>query len=271
MLSIQNTDTTNTFDFWRERTNDLAHAMSICVVTTNANTSSTSATGNAAITGTFTASNGFICSNTGTYYVGNSIANAILTSSTFKVGNTFSNVTISSNVVNLANTFLYVTTSDSTTTNTFINSSSVVLSNSTCNVAIKIPTSQQISEKSYFLNANGSWSSIDSISLISKGNVGSVAFPVGGDQTIDSYDITKFRGAEYLVNVNDLSGGQRYIAKILTMHNTTEAYMTEYAQIYSNNPFGYFRVRIASGNLLLDFIPLTSSYSATFTRIMVPL
>jgi hypothetical protein len=47
---VQNTLTTSTFDYWRNRTNELATAMSVSAVTVNSNT----ATGNAAITGTFT-------------------------------------------------------------------------------------------------------------------------------------------------------------------------------------------------------------------------
>ena len=48
---VQNTAITNTFDFWRNRTNELAYAMSNLAVTVNSNT----AVGNAAISGTFTA------------------------------------------------------------------------------------------------------------------------------------------------------------------------------------------------------------------------
>lgn len=62
--AVQNTLTTNSFDFWRNRTNELAYAMSTLAVTVNSNT----AVGNAVITGTFTAnvltiSNGSISAN----------------------------------------------------------------------------------------------------------------------------------------------------------------------------------------------------------------
>jgi hypothetical protein len=49
-VNIANTANNNTFDYWRNRTNELAYAMSTYAVTVNSNT----ATGNAAITGTFT-------------------------------------------------------------------------------------------------------------------------------------------------------------------------------------------------------------------------
>jgi hypothetical protein len=60
-VSVNAIANTNTFDFWRNRTNELANAMSTVAVTVNSNT----ATGNAAITGTFTA--GILQSNTGTF------------------------------------------------------------------------------------------------------------------------------------------------------------------------------------------------------------
>ncbi|CAB4131458.1 hypothetical protein UFOVP132_96 [uncultured Caudovirales phage] len=50
-VTVQNTTVTSTFDYWRNRTNELATAMSTVAVTVNSNT----AAGNAAITGTFTA------------------------------------------------------------------------------------------------------------------------------------------------------------------------------------------------------------------------
>jgi len=50
-IAVQNTLTTNTFDFWRTRTNELAYAMSSNVVTTGGS----AAAGDAVITGSFTA------------------------------------------------------------------------------------------------------------------------------------------------------------------------------------------------------------------------
>jgi hypothetical protein len=50
-VAVANVANTNTFDYWRNRTNELATAMSNVVVSVNSNT----ATGNAAITGSFTA------------------------------------------------------------------------------------------------------------------------------------------------------------------------------------------------------------------------
>jgi len=50
-ITVANTANTNTFDYWRNRTNELADAMTNKTLTVDSNT----ATGNAAITGTFSA------------------------------------------------------------------------------------------------------------------------------------------------------------------------------------------------------------------------
>ena len=70
-ITIANTTLTNTFEYWVNRTNELADAMTNQVVTTDSNTTP----GNAAITGMFSAN---------TFRVGNSSLNA-----TFGAPNTF--------------------------------------------------------------------------------------------------------------------------------------------------------------------------------------
>lgn len=66
-VNVANVANTDTFNYWKNRTNELATAMSNVVVTTNSNT----AAGNAAISGTFTAN--VVYANTIT--VGNSSVN----------------------------------------------------------------------------------------------------------------------------------------------------------------------------------------------------
>lgn len=70
-IEVSNTANTNTFDYWRNRTNELAYAMSSFVVTTDSNT----AVGNAAISSAFTAN--------------------VLIANTVRVSNTTSNIVIS--------------------------------------------------------------------------------------------------------------------------------------------------------------------------------
>lgn len=75
-VTVANTSNTNTFDYWRVRTNELASAMSVYAVTAG---STNAAAGNAAITGNFYAN---------TISVGNSTVNvSISTSNTVQQSN----------------------------------------------------------------------------------------------------------------------------------------------------------------------------------------
>jgi hypothetical protein len=63
-ITVANTSNTNTFDFWKNRTNELAYAMSTYAVTVGSN----AAVGNASIIGTYIA-NGFQISNSSGDYL----------------------------------------------------------------------------------------------------------------------------------------------------------------------------------------------------------
>ena len=74
---VQNTQITNTFDFWRNRTNELAYAMSTQAVTVNSNTT----VGNATIQGTLTA-NTLVATNISlgaNISIANSVSNLTIT------------------------------------------------------------------------------------------------------------------------------------------------------------------------------------------------
>ena len=124
-VTVANTNTNNTFDYWRNRTNELAYAMTTYVVTTNSNTS----TGNATISGTFTAN--------------------VLVSNTLTV-----------NVYNGTSAYF-----GNSTVNTQINATSIAITNSTANIIITSPNTVQISSSNtYYLTANGKWYSPPQIS-----------------------------------------------------------------------------------------------------------
>ena len=84
-ISVPNTQLTNTYDYWRNRTNDIAYIISTYAVTTQSNT----AVGNAAITGTFTSNS--LSSNTininSSIFVGNSTVNVVINSSSISLPN----------------------------------------------------------------------------------------------------------------------------------------------------------------------------------------
>lgn len=114
-IEVANTGTTNTFQFLINRVNELATAMSSNAVTTESNT----ATGNAAITGTFTSN--VLNTNTvitNTVRVSNSTANVVISipnTTLIANGNYYLNANGSWGLINPAITSLSVNTTGTST------------------------------------------------------------------------------------------------------------------------------------------------------------
>jgi hypothetical protein len=88
---VANTLLTSTFDYWRNRTNELATAMSNNVITVSSN----AAIGNAEVVGTVTATR---------LSVGNSSPNAVINTTSISISNTTASVTLRSpTAVQIAN------------------------------------------------------------------------------------------------------------------------------------------------------------------------
>jgi hypothetical protein len=90
-IIVANTSNTNTFEYWVNRTNELAYAMTTLVVTTDSNTAS----GNASISGTFTANvfsgNGYLVTSVNAASVGGNTADDLYTYSDSKAEDAYSN------------------------------------------------------------------------------------------------------------------------------------------------------------------------------------
>lgn len=224
-INVQSIALTNTIDFMRNRINELSSAMSTYVITTDSNT----ATGNAAITGTFTSNN--LISNTITVNTGIYNTNIL-------VGNS--------------------------TVNTTITSTSVNISNSTANISLTIPSNTQIANGQYYYNANGSWSLITSQYIPLSNN--SINTTGTSTQVIDSYQMNSYSTAEYLINVKDNVANNYYTSKILTSHNTANAFSTEYATITTNTYMGVFTSSTNTSHVLLNFTPVSSNTTVKFIR-----
>ena len=202
-ITVANTSNTNTFDYWRNRTNELAHAMTTYTVTTNSNT----AAGNAAISGTFT-------SNVISAYI-------VSSNTTVNVGNTSANIVITS------------------------------------------PTSGQISDGGYYLNANGSWS-LNTSAPISNG---SVTTSGTSQQEIDSFAFSELNAAEYYVHIKDNVGNNYHASKVLVVHNNGASYSTEYATVISNNTMGVFQATANATHVRFLLTPTTGDTTVTYTRV----
>jgi len=259
---IQNTAVTNTFDFWRNRTNELAYAMSNSAVTVNSNT----AVGDASITGNFTANT--LTTNTfnitSVVYVGNSTVNGVINSTSFVIGtSSYSN----NNVNTSTGYFSNIVKVGNSTVNVSVNSSSISVSNSTANINITIPTSAQISNSQYYFNANGSWSPISVSSTPISNNV--VTTTGTSAQLVDSYPIASYNAAEYTIAaINQVANGFS-TTKLLTFHDKGNGYITEYATMNSNGSLGVFSANCDGTNVKLWVTPIPTSLTVKFARVIV--
>lgn len=257
-IPIQNTTTTNTFDFWRNRTNEMAQAFTNSIVTTDSNPSSVAATGNAAITGKFTA-NSFYAN--GVIMISNSMSNATITTTSFFVGNNSVSMNVSTGSVTFKGQPLVVGNSS---VNAVINATSFSIANGSSNLSITLPSNTIVEDGGYYLNANGSWMSIGGALAISVNTL-----PINlSAKTVDTFDRTKIRAAEYLISIVDTSANNRQTAKILLTHDDGYGYVTEYAQHVSNTLLGNFTSSIVGTSVVLTLnLTGTSTANVKFTRI----
>jgi len=225
-IAVANVSNTSTFLYWQTTTNQLAAAMSTAVITTDANGTTAQTSGNASISGTFS-------------------ANSLL-------GNT-----------HVVNTALYVGNSS---VNVAINSTSLSVSNSTLVYTLVPPSSAQVSNGQYFWNANGSFTPVNLISPFTNTTVSTTGTT---EQTIDTYSATTYHAAEYMINVFDNIANNHYTSKLVTMHDGGIAYITEYAQITSNSGVGTFTASFITGNVFVQFTPVSSNTTVRFTRMII--
>jgi hypothetical protein len=237
-ILVQNTSITNTFDFWRNRTNELSYAMSNSVVTVNSNT----ATGNAAITGTFTANNLLLGNSSAPSYllIGNSTVNAYMNTSSIFLGNNSANIVLTTSSLTLS-------------------------TNSTSNLYIAIPSYSQYSNGQYYLNANGNWA------VIAPSGTGTQTITTTGTgaANLDNFAYSTYNVAEYIVSVKDNNANNYFTGKFILAHDSGTAYITQYATFTSNSTIGTFGASISSGNVYFTFTPTSSNTTVKYFRSIV--
>jgi hypothetical protein len=234
-VAVQNTALTNSVTFLVDRVNELANAMSTVVVTAGA---TSTANGDSAISGNLSA-NGVVA-NVGVFSTSVRVgANTLLASDTITLGNSVANSVLSS--------------------------SSLTLSNSTVGFELSIPTAAQVANGQYFMNSNGSWVA-SAASVLFYGNVQTTG---NLSQLVDSWSMTSFRVADYVLAVHDNVSNNKYASHLTTTHDGTSAYSTEYAQLTTNTSVGVFSVSTLSGNLALYFTPVSSNATVYYVRTLL--
>ena len=232
-ITVANTSNTSTFQYWLDRTNEIAYALTNSVVTTNSNT----ATGNAAITGTFTAN-------------ALSITNGI---------------TVKSLIVNTSITTNTLVVNTTTTTGNLTVNSVVTISSSTSNINITVPNTTVVSNGQYFLNANVSGSTVP----VSSVSTGSVTTSGLSDTTIDSFSTSTYSSAEYLINIKDNNANNFQTTKLLVCHDNGVTYATEYGTLVSNTSLGTFYSSISGTTLSILYSPTSSNTTLKFSRMII--
>ena len=158
-ITVANTANTNTFDYWRNRTNELADAMTNKTVTVDSNT----ATGNAVVNGHFVS--GTLVANVALRGGNTSTFNTLIISSNVEVstGNT---ITVGNSTVN----------TQITSGNLFLNGSTLVIGNTNSNVTSNSST-LTIGNSSIFTSINST--SLDSSSPFIFAANSAVTVPIG--------------------------------------------------------------------------------------------
>jgi hypothetical protein len=253
-ISVANTSNTNSFYYWLTKTNELAHALSNYVITTDSNNT----TGNAYVNGTFsattlTANSGLRGGNSSTSTVLTITSNVNITGNLLSVG---SNILVNTSVLSIGNS----------TVNTIVNSSIISIGNTTLNSSVL-----SIGNSIVNVTVNSSLISIGNSTIntsINSSSIGITGYSVStvnvqtsntDSQVVDYFDKTVYRTAEYVMSLKDNSANSQQASKLLLIHDTGDAYVTEYGVISTNASLGTFSANANSTHCRLLFTPTAAN------------
>lgn len=182
-VTVANTSNTNTFDYWRTRTNELAHAMSTQTVTTS---------------GTVT---------------GNVIVNGQFSANTLRI------------------------------------------SNSSVNTTITVPSSTQVSNGQFYLNANGTWS------LVSGQYSNTLTTTNTSLQVLDTFAVATFGAAEYFVYAKASTSNNTYAGKAVVLYDlgSNSVSITEFATVIPNTSIITLSAEANASHVRLMVTPVSNS------------
>lgn len=277
-VNIANTSNNNTFDYWRNRTNETAYAFSVYAVTANG---SNAAVGNAAITGKFTANTLYINTvahvnnnlivgnntideysftyvNSSAISVGNSISNSYLDYNSL---NTFA-VYVGSNVVVNTNHFYITDSTGGQTSNLLANSSTLLLRantsvNSTINSTVLVFT-------------NGVYSSALDYDSLSIGDslVNSIAISMVGSNSLYANTEAVTVGANLVMNTSSIRIGNSTInsfsnSSLLSISNSSGTANLSATNLTIGNSVVNSTVVIADAGSFVNVITIGSIHTIT--------
>lgn len=246
---VANTANTNLFSYWRARTNELAYAMSTYAVTTDSNT----AVGNAAITGTFTA-NAYVANtaNIASVYIGTSII----------LGNT----TVTNPNTTQANGSHWLNGNGQFAT---LPPSAVVAGS---NTQIQYNANNGLGGSAAFTwNTSSNTMTVNGAIAVNAALIQTsrTTLVSNSQTTLDSFLMSSYRGAKYLVTIKDTTSNSHSITELLAIHNDGAAVLTESGGLSTNTTLGTFDASANATHLQLLFTPVPSGSVVTLVRTAV--
>jgi len=251
-MSVTLSEITNTqsFGVWLNRTNQMVSIISSNAVTADATTGGSITTGNSTVNGYFHANTLVTHSLMG----GNNSSTGILNISTNAAVNSYLFVP------NLSGGNTSAASNLNIVTNTSINSANSqnilhVYSNSTVTTLTSNATSVDLKSNTFFVRSDA-------------GAYHSNTYTTVGTsiQTMDQVDITETRSAEYLIQISENSTNSYYVTKVLTIHNGSATFITEYETVGSNVDLISVTSDISGGYMRLRITPTTSGLPVKYFR-----
>ena len=91
----------------------------------------------------------------------------------------------------------------------------------------------------------------------------------GADQIVDTFSVSDFRTAKYIVQLEHDSDSKYHSTEILLTHNGTNAYLTEYAIVHTDSSLSDFDADIVDSNVRLKLTPSYTNTSIKAKRLSV--
>lgn len=250
-ITVTTVSNSQSFGAWLSTTNRLANLMTTNVVTADATTTGSLTTGNVSVNGHLGAT--FIYAGSG-IVGGNLAANGqlnLLSNVLFKSITSANQVLILSNATVSSVTLQTNTVSINSTSNATISTplltitSNVVVNTST--VSAKTISYSGVSETSAFSNTFASISSV----------------------TLDTFDKSVYRSAEYVIQSSYATGGVYEITRLHVVHDGSTAYSTEFGSISSNGTsLATISSSAASTNVNITITPAVAPLAVKVTRLL---
>jgi hypothetical protein len=150
--------------------------------------------------------------------------------------------------------------------NTFINVSTLSVGNSTVNTTVN-GTNITVQTANVSGNAQVSYFN-QSYLAFANANVSVIEYTNSNTniQTLDTFPLTTYRTADYVIQVKDNVANNFQSSKITLIHDGSNPYYTEYALLYSNNVIATYSLTSNATTMILQVTPASSNSSFRLLR-----